>query len=65
MKPFSPQQKAVFDKALQELQKKEWFRGVCTDDFPNDLEIQEDFEGAVTRVVMNTAYYDAPDFFNP
>lgn len=60
MQDFTPLQRRVFNAAKAKLEKKPWFTGVCTDDFPTDVDIQKDFEGSVTQVMMLTAYWDAP-----
>jgi len=44
---------------------KPWFRGVCIEHFPTDKEIEEDLQGSIHAVCMSTAWWDAPDFFNP
>ena len=62
---LSELQLKVFEAVVEWGADKKWFRGVSMDDFPSDQEITEDFDGAVQQVCMNTAYYDAPDFFNP
>jgi hypothetical protein len=53
------QQRAV-TAARARLQGKPWFSGVCLDNMPSDNEIREDFEGAVTQLAIDTAYWDAP-----
>jgi hypothetical protein len=57
-------QDKVFNAAKKRLEKFNWYKGICLNDFPNDSDIKEDFEDAVTQVMMETAYWDAPNFFN-
>ena len=62
---LTPKQQAVANSAKKRLQDKPWFKGVCIDDFPSDQEIDDDFEGCVSQVELQTAMWDAPDFCNP
>lgn len=58
-------QETVANTAKARLYKEPWFRGVCIDEMPSDEEIKADFEGAVTTVMLDTAYHDADvDFLN-
>ena len=57
-------QEKVFNKAKENLQQYPWFSGICCDDMPSDDEIKENFDSAVTTIEMNTAYWDAPNFFD-
>ena len=57
-------QRKVYEEAKKRLQTKDWFCGVCLDDFPTDKMCIEDFEGSVVQVELGTAYWDAPDIFN-
>lgn len=65
MKFYTEKQKKVIEAVKAWGADKKWFRGVCTDNMPEDLAIDEDFDEAVTQVCMETAYWDAPDFGNP
>lgn len=62
---LSPLQEQVVAAVKAWGSTRPWFQGVCLNEFPTDAEIQEDFDGAVQQVCMTTAYWDAPDFFNP
>jgi hypothetical protein len=62
MSNFTPKQQRVFDTAKARLEKESWYNGVCCDNFPTDQEIDEDFEGAVVSVVMETERWDAEGF---
>lgn len=57
-------QQKVFNAAKKRLARKPWYRGVCCDDFPSDKECRENPEDAITAVEMQTALFDAPDFFS-
>ena len=65
MKFYTEKQGKVIEAVKAWGADKKWFRGVCTDNMPGDPEIDEDFDGAVLQVCMETAYWDAPDFCNP
>ena len=55
----------VAAKVRECLQSEPWFRGVCINDFPTDLEIERDgFKSAVETVIMNTQYWDMPGLFD-
>jgi hypothetical protein len=60
-------QQFVVDQVKEWGKDKPWFRGVCIEQehFPTDKEIEEDLQGAIQTVCMSTAFWDAPDFFNP
>jgi len=58
-------QKDVMEKVRENLQDRPWFSGVCCDNFPTDKVCRENFDEAVTQVEMETAYWDAPNFWNP
>jgi len=62
LKPLTAKQQKVFEAAKVLLQQEPWYRGVCTDELSvmSDEEIQQDFEGAVSTVFMDTATWDAP-----
>lgn len=61
---LSDLQKKVFEEAKKRLIDKDWYSGVCLDNFPTDKAIKRSFEDAVCNVMMETAYWDAPNFFN-
>lgn len=66
MNELTELQKQVFERAREQLKQKDWFRGVCMDDFPSDFDIQRDgVETSATHVMLATAYWDCPDPFNP
>jgi hypothetical protein len=65
MNSFTESQQKVLDEARKRLAERPWFAGVCCDEFPSDQKCREDFDGAVTQLEMATAYWDAPDFWNP
>lgn len=54
-------QKVVFEKAKAILEKKPWYRGVCTDNYPPDSKCIADEKDAIASVVMETMYWDAPN----
>lgn len=60
-------QEQVIARARVLMTQFPWFKGgVCLDDLPTDEEIiQEGIEDGALRVVMDTAYWDAPNFFDP
>lgn len=60
---MTPAQEKVFLEAQIRLSVKPWYSGVCFDQFPSDRECQEDFEDAVSYVMVTTAMWDDPDFF--
>lgn len=61
MNGLSSLQQQVFDLAKEKLMKESWYRGVCMDNFPNDLNIERDgIESAVYDVWFETAYWDSP-----
>lgn len=55
-------QKKVVEVAVERLSGEWWYSGVSVDDIPSDFEIEADFEGAVTQVMLETAYWDQPNF---
>ncbi len=55
-------QQKVFDAARAELKGEPWFQGICMDDFPEDEEILEDFDSAVSAVIIETMFWDGPSF---
>ena len=57
-------QQRVFDEAKSQLEDEPWFKGICMDNFPEDVEISENFDDAVTGVVLETSMWDDPDFNN-
>jgi len=57
-------QNRVFLEAQTRLSVKPWYRGICCDQFPSDSECQADFEDAVSCVMVTTAMWDDPDFFD-
>ena len=59
-------QQKVIDRAKEMLSKYDWFQGgVCLDYLWNDQKIQMvGIEKNATELVMDTAYWDAPDFTN-
>jgi len=57
-------QQKVFDEVEKNLKQYSWFSGVCIDNFPTDERIKKDFEECVDDVMMETAYWDAPNFMN-
>lgn len=61
---LSPLQLSVFEEAKLRLSKFPWFAGVCLDEFPSDEEIEHSFEDAVISVMMETAFWDDPDFYS-
>jgi hypothetical protein len=64
MNNLSPLQQKVFDAVIAWGQSKSWFRGVCMDNFPDDVEIQADFDEAVSAVCFETAMWDDRGFFD-
>jgi hypothetical protein len=64
MTEFTTLQQQVFEAAKVRLQGEPWYKGVCCDDFPTDHEIADNFDGAVSAVVSETAMWDDPDFFS-
>lgn len=53
-------QQHVFDLAKVKLMKETWYRGVCTDNFPTNAEIERDgVQSAVDYVWFETAYWDS------
>ena len=63
MTTFSEAQDRVFDEAYNRLKDKDWFKGVCCDDFPPTKLCEEEFERAVNRVVDKTAMWDSPTMY--
>jgi len=57
---LSTKQNAVADKVRSILKGKTWFRGIAIDNFPSDDEIDADFDGCVSQVICETAYWDDP-----
>jgi len=63
---MTPLQQEVVNRARERLKDKTWFRGLCLDGLWEDEDIQRDgVEAAATALAMETAMWDAPDFFNP
>lgn len=54
-------QQKVIDAVKVRLEKYSWFKGVCLDRLPNDIDIEFDFEDAVDMVAMDTEYWDNPN----
>lgn len=66
MMNLTPLQQQVFDRAEAWLKDKPWYRGVSMNGFPSDADIVRDgVEDSAAQVMMDTAYWDAPDFMNP
>jgi hypothetical protein len=57
-------QNKVFEEAKKRLKKKKWFRGICVDNLPSDKDCRDDFEGAVSELIFETAMWDNPNFYN-
>lgn len=49
----------LYREVRARIQDRPWFRGVCLDDFPTDLEIERDREAAINCVIDTTAMWDA------
>lgn len=64
MTELTPLQQKVFDAVKEWGSTKPWFRGVCMDNFPEDDEIESNFDDAVTGVCFETAMWDDPNFYN-
>lgn len=65
MKFYTEKQEKVIEAVKAWGADKKWFRGVCTSNMPGDAAIDEDFDGAVLQLCMETAYWDAPNFWKP
>ncbi len=59
---FTEKQQKVFDAAKNKLKDESWYSGICCDEFPEDEEIDKDFDEAVNSVCFLTAFYDDPNF---
>lgn len=57
---LTSKQNAVADKVRSILKDETWFRGIALDNFPSDDEIDADFDGCVSQVICETAYWDDP-----
>lgn len=58
---LSDLQTKVLIAVYAEIDRAEWFDGVCWADIPNDEEIRADFRKAVDEVIFNTRMGDDPD----
>ncbi|GIK44943.1 MAG: hypothetical protein LC131_06735 [Anaerolineae bacterium] len=59
-------QQQVVTRAREMIGQKPWFRGLNLGNLPEDRDIeQEGVENTAVSLAMETAFWDAPDFFNP
>jgi hypothetical protein len=64
MTPLSPLQQQVVTEVEQQLGKKTWFKGVCMDHFPTDADIADNFDDAVSSVILETEMWDNHDLYS-
>jgi len=61
MRGLTKTQQIVYDRALARLRVEPWFKNVCMNNFPNDIEIiLHGIDEAVSEVYYETAYRDEP-----
>ena len=58
---LTKRQNAILSKARRILKREPWYRGVCMDGFPSERTCKEKPRQAIISIVMETAYWDAPN----
>jgi hypothetical protein len=56
-------QRQLIDNVRSKLEGKDWFQGVCLDHLPSDREIDDDFDGCVESIIVDTEFWDNPSLF--
>jgi hypothetical protein len=57
---LTEKQQRLIKRVKDELKDEPWFKGVCLDNLPEDLDIDRDGEEPwVTQLIMDTFYWDS------